>query len=369
MAMSNLRPSETELRRWAAQRLDLSDQASPEEARPALFLRLAAEEFVPPERWQQALEIWNGRPASDAVLAQAALQAEERLRTEVEQFALEFFRLPPGQRAARWQQLAERAAPLPHIRARLMQLKPGVSIDPEAFAPRTPRSAQLAKDVLELFTLPATERCEKQAFLMEGITGHEVEWEAAAHSLMEIAPQVAALQSYYLQQLAYWTQTKKRIARKRRYRARCPWAVGKRPPEPKMRDLAILVGYILAVLIVMGRLASLSSPPRPSTPPHLEVPDNTVFQFPDPGGGKTDEEKEQMANWSKGGLTGRSSEKRPTLPPTNRRDQRPLQSRELDRMSEHSLSDDLSGWPTNPHELLGVTRDVSPRDLRRAYAR
>lgn len=38
-------------------------------------------------------------------------------------------------------------------------------------------------------------------------------------------------------------------------------------------------------------------------------------------------------------------------------------------MSEHSLPDDVSQWPDDPNELLGVVYGVSPRDLRRAYNR
>jgi hypothetical protein len=38
-------------------------------------------------------------------------------------------------------------------------------------------------------------------------------------------------------------------------------------------------------------------------------------------------------------------------------------------MNEHTLPDDLSRWPANPFDLLGVRPGVSDRDLRRAYAR
>jgi hypothetical protein len=38
-------------------------------------------------------------------------------------------------------------------------------------------------------------------------------------------------------------------------------------------------------------------------------------------------------------------------------------------MSQHSLDGDLSRWPENPYELLGVSFGVGPRDLRRAYTR
>jgi hypothetical protein len=38
-------------------------------------------------------------------------------------------------------------------------------------------------------------------------------------------------------------------------------------------------------------------------------------------------------------------------------------------MNEHTLPDDLSLWPGNPFDLLGVAPGVSERDLRRAYAR
>jgi hypothetical protein len=38
-------------------------------------------------------------------------------------------------------------------------------------------------------------------------------------------------------------------------------------------------------------------------------------------------------------------------------------------MSEHLLPDDLGRWPENPYDLLGVSSDVDPRELRRAYTR
>ena len=38
-------------------------------------------------------------------------------------------------------------------------------------------------------------------------------------------------------------------------------------------------------------------------------------------------------------------------------------------MSEHSLPDDLSRWPDDPYQLLGVPRGVAPRDLKRSYTR
>lgn len=38
-------------------------------------------------------------------------------------------------------------------------------------------------------------------------------------------------------------------------------------------------------------------------------------------------------------------------------------------MSEPSLPDDPARWPADPFELLGVPRDVGPRDLRKAYTR
>jgi hypothetical protein len=38
-------------------------------------------------------------------------------------------------------------------------------------------------------------------------------------------------------------------------------------------------------------------------------------------------------------------------------------------VSEPSLPEDPARWPTDPHELLGVPRDIGPLDLRRAYTR
>ncbi len=38
-------------------------------------------------------------------------------------------------------------------------------------------------------------------------------------------------------------------------------------------------------------------------------------------------------------------------------------------MSEHLLPDDLTRWPTDPYELLDVTRETSARDIKRAYTK
>ena len=38
-------------------------------------------------------------------------------------------------------------------------------------------------------------------------------------------------------------------------------------------------------------------------------------------------------------------------------------------MNDHVLPDDLARWPKDPFRLLGVTREVSSRDLKRAYTR
>lgn len=38
-------------------------------------------------------------------------------------------------------------------------------------------------------------------------------------------------------------------------------------------------------------------------------------------------------------------------------------------MSEYQLPEDLSQWPKDPYRLLGVTRGIGPRDLKRAYTR
>lgn len=38
-------------------------------------------------------------------------------------------------------------------------------------------------------------------------------------------------------------------------------------------------------------------------------------------------------------------------------------------MSDHSLPEDLSAWPSNPYVLLGVQYGVGPNELRRAYTR
>src|SRR5215472_17203152 len=94
--MTGIDPERLERRlRWAAEQLELSPDASPEDVRAAWLRRLPEEDFVPRAELQSALASllrrrpegnWEARADEAASLAE-----EESLREEVETFAGQFW--------------------------------------------------------------------------------------------------------------------------------------------------------------------------------------------------------------------------------------------------------------------------------------
>jgi hypothetical protein len=206
-------------RAWAARLLGVQPDVTPDEVRALFRRRLAEEDFLSPPTWQQAVAVLTGAEAPAAVRLAAAFEEEERLREEVEAFAVRFFGYAPEERERRWQELADRGGFAPALAARLEQLKPGLAIDPVTGG-NGDRADQLAGHVLELFVLRPSERAFRRRVLSQELRQDLTGCRKAVRQLRERYPSLAALQKEWLDELQGGECLQRRAAWVRRWRRR-----------------------------------------------------------------------------------------------------------------------------------------------------
>lgn len=212
--MTGIDPERLERRlRWAAEQLGLSPHASSEEARAAWLRRLPEDDFVPSSESRWALAALLRRPQDggwEARADEAAFVAEEeRLRDEVETFATQFWDIPVGERRRRWEELRDRCAFAPALRARLRLLEPGLAVEAR-IASEDERVIHLANHVREIFVLRPGLRARARQEILHGMRKNRQKWKAAAQNLRHACPEFASLGDDLLDRLrAAKAKTKK----------------------------------------------------------------------------------------------------------------------------------------------------------------
>jgi hypothetical protein len=181
---------------WSAEHLHLSPQATSEEVRSAWLRLLPMEDFVPSSesRWALASLLrrqWQGGWESRADEATCALE-EERLRGKVEGFAKQFWDLPAPERRRCWEELRDRCAFAPTLRARLRLLEPGLAVDPRV-TKEDDRVTELARHVRELFILRLGRCAQARQDIFRRMKGEKKAWKAAARQLRRTAPNLAVV--------------------------------------------------------------------------------------------------------------------------------------------------------------------------------
>ncbi len=261
-------PAEFDPRPWAAAQLEVPPDAPPADARAALRCRLADDDFVPPWGVQQAGEILLQGNRSNLAQAQARLEEEQRLWAEVDDFAGEFFDMPPEKRRRRWQSLRVAGAFSPLLTARLRALEPGLNVLPPGEA--APDVAELARHVCDLFVLrPAARAAHRQTLLLH-MKADIRRWQAAARVLRPLP--VAALLPDFVDYVAYretrLRQQAKAMAKRQKAAELAAVGTSGTNPSGSWTWVLIVVGIVLG--IVRGTAESNRSPsPRP-TPPLLD---------------------------------------------------------------------------------------------------
>lgn len=247
--------------RWAAEQLGLKPDASLDEVRAAWLRRLPAEDFVPSSELRWALTAllrrqneggWEAR-ADEA----AAVAEEERLRSEVEAFTEQFWDISVSERRRRWEQLRDRCAFAPALRARLRLLEAGlddVSI-PDKAGERT-RTVELAGHLRDLFALRPGVRARARQSLLLDMEGDREEWKHAAHRLRYAYPKLAALGNDLLDKIIAAVPIPKSLPKKP-------------PPQPTAAksELASPLRYLWILVSIAVGLFRAACIDRPSSPP------------------------------------------------------------------------------------------------------
>lgn len=282
-----------ELRRWAAELLEIAAEAPPEQSRIAAARKLAEWDFTPPDRWQHAAELLTmkgtDRAAADSLresetgsrTEQPALvgrqrplaEVEHRLRQEIEDFAAGYFRQPPGDRSRNWHALRLRAGPFPLLLDRLAWLEHGLSATPEAVVDKDPQVARLAREAAEMYVLSPPGRAARRDELLRAKRLEAAKWAKAAKGLRSRHAALAALDGPLFDAL----EDRRKQQRQARKLAQ--------PAGRSAQSGGMFEGhawkYILAFWILLGcaRACNHTSTRRP-TPTPYRVP--TEYRLPTP---------------------------------------------------------------------------------------
>jgi hypothetical protein len=205
---------------WAAEQLGVPSESPPEVCTAAFLRRLADEDFVPPPRLREAWEL-AARGSSDDGPAMRWLDttAEAELSGRVEEFAAQFFNLPPEQRSAHWERLYADARRRHRLETRLRRLKPGLAIEFKPERALSLREAKLVQWIRELFPLPPEQRAVRRRQMLRDDGGRDIRpWQKAAQRVGRRQRAVAALAPDLLLPLATWSRGVKAATRNRQRR-------------------------------------------------------------------------------------------------------------------------------------------------------
>lgn len=271
--------SATALQGWAVAQLDLGRDAAPAEVRAALLRRLAEDDFVPPLRRHLAARILlDPAYASAAALRHVSGEKEDRLRTEVDSFAADFFKLQPAARRQRWQELTACCAFTPPLAARVRELEEGLVVIPPTTGD-APDVVALAEHVCELFVLRPAARAARRQELLREMEPSVARWQAAARQLRSLSPAVAALAPHLLNELADWEAW----LQQQRRREQVTPAVMESPSASSKRGSVwpVIVGIIVVVnLVRLGVNSTNSTAPPPAIrmpQPAIRTPPPTTY--------------------------------------------------------------------------------------------
>jgi hypothetical protein len=254
------------LKRWAAEQLDLPRDVSASEARAAFLARLRDEDMMPPLRWQQAHRALAGH-TSPAVTAQVLAEEEDRLRDEVESFAVEFFRLEVGPRELRWRELRQQCAFSPPLTARLHALEPGLRVVPGQIHDN-PALGELENHLCELFVLRPHERAvRRQQLIFQSAPGVRSRLAQAALSLSKAQPHLAALEPTLIHQLTTWNARAAKRGSNRSKRQRQTAAIVSGGGSSGGNTWGSYWWVAIIALIIIRALSSTSSTSRTYVPP------------------------------------------------------------------------------------------------------
>ncbi len=275
-------PSETfadELRGWAADYLKVAPDAPRAEVHAA-FLRLVHEHnFVPDLAVQQAFAILTGQSNPAHPPEQAMYDLEQRLQTEVDTFAGQFFTLPVPYRGQRWQELRNRCKPMVRLEERLKRLRLGLKIDLAAIhSADEPRLARLAQMAGELFVLRPEQRALRRDELFQESRDQPKLWSRAATRFRLKFAEAAKLEKELLDRLEGW-QWGARAGTEAGTVYQGNLRIGSQPPPVPAKEngsKALGWGAIFVVAIIVRLLISLGTtnkqPPLPNINPQ-DIPE------------------------------------------------------------------------------------------------
>lgn len=117
------------MRLWALAQLGLKDVPTQDELRDYFLALLAREDFHPSADQRLAIDILQGDPLTEMAQARVYQDHYEQMQKQVEQFASQFWSIPPSDRRRQFESLNQKLNEMPLVQQRLDRLKWGLDLD------------------------------------------------------------------------------------------------------------------------------------------------------------------------------------------------------------------------------------------------
>ena len=222
------------------------------DARARRSARLEGMDFVPPAQWEQALLLLESEPCAALWQRDGGYEMfrarEVALGKEVEQFAADFFSIPPAQRQERWRELTAACAFSRPLAVWLQALSGGLSVVPPQLQD-TGRLRELADYVCRNFTKRPTARIAVDEVLLRHAAYAPKEWQDAALRLRQSYAQIAGLAPHLVAHLSEYVsfckKEEKAEEKRKRASAKAAWTF---PQLSGSRNYVWLIWVVVMVL-------------------------------------------------------------------------------------------------------------------------
>lgn len=260
---------ESSLRQWAGRKIEVGPDADSTTARTRFLSLLEDADLVPDESSLLAYRLFDPEHAQTVEprhLAEFRQDDERELLVEIDAFGHEMLDLPLHMRPDRWNRLFARSNDSQRARAWLEALSPGLKADLNQIDPHDADVCELARHLARLFPLRSHARAALRDEVENQLQDHPGNMPRAVRRLRARQPDIAALDPPLLTAITNSVHAQKALLKAKQRNAKQRF----RTTRTSSNGQWWLIGLVLMVISIVGRLASLD---RPSPPPPTYSPD------------------------------------------------------------------------------------------------
>lgn len=233
---------------WAQHALGIDAAPGTDKWQSQVLQQLTASDFMPPDDWYDAIDVYQGAASVEPELVPLGYfrDREDEAQEQVGQFASQYFDLVPQDRRDKWEELTERCAPWPVLKARLEWLGRGLKVVPTMSATVAPSIIELGNLVCRKY-LRISENDERKSWLQVRLMRQKInQWEKVAQRFRIEYPELYALLPEFVDSLANFS----RIRNHQRWQELIPEGL-----KVSVETLLLIKRGVIIAFIVFGLIS------------------------------------------------------------------------------------------------------------------